>query len=98
MPTMDASDNDLVVEIFGTLNLRFKHLNPSVYYEVGWDESFCLVSCMHKHATPLEATRCGMTKPAGRFVFAVEGGKLRALGPDEDDVVNRFRFKRATSA
>jgi hypothetical protein len=81
---MNASSNDLVVEIFGTLNLRFKHLNPSVYYEVGWTESWCFVSCLHKHRTPLEATICGLTKPAGRFVFAAEDGKPRELRPDEE--------------
>jgi hypothetical protein len=97
MPTMDVSNNDLVVEIVGTLNLRFKHLNPSVYYEAGWDDSMCLVSCQHRHRTPLEASNCGMTKPAGRFVFAVENGKMRHLRQDEDDAVNGFRPKLATA-
>lgn len=85
MPTMDVSNNELVVEIFGTLNLRFKHLNPSpsVYYQAGWDDSYCLVSCAHRHETVGEAKRCGMTKPAGRFVFAVENGKPRPLRRDE---------------
>ena len=85
---MSKDDDDLVVEIFGTLNLRFKHLNPpSVYYEVGWDESFCLVSCKHKHATITEAAKCRMTMPAGSFVFAVEDGTPRLGG-------GKFRFSK----
>jgi hypothetical protein len=44
--------NQLVVEIFGTLNLRFKNLNtPSraVTYQSGWTDSFCHRRCMHEH-------------------------------------------------
>jgi hypothetical protein len=91
MPTMNTSDNHLVVEIVGTLNLRFKHLNPSVYYEVRWNDSWCLVSCTHRHATLQEAANCRRTKPAGAFVFKMEDGAPHQLGGAEEDTVKRFR-------
>ena len=78
MPTMDASNNDLVVEIVGTLNLRFKHLNPNVYYEVRFEESGLLLSCGHHHDTIGDATNCRAKMPAGAFVFAVKNGKPMA--------------------
>jgi len=78
MRAMDANDNDLVVEIVGTLNLRFKHLNPSVYYEVRFEESGLLLSCGHQHVTTEDAAKCRLISPAGSFVFAVKNGKSKA--------------------
>ena len=75
---MDGSDNHLVVEIVGTLNLRFKHLNSSVYYEVRFEESGFLLSCGHHHVTIEDAAKCRMISPAGSFVFVVENEKPRA--------------------
>ena len=84
--------NELVVEIIGTLNLRFKNLN--LYYEAGWTVSFCHRRCMHVHSTLIEAAECGMPRGAGWYVFCVEHGTPRQLLGDEEDVVNEFRFRR----
>jgi len=90
----DRHDTDqrtqLVVEIIGTLNLRFKKLN--LYYEAGWTDSFCHRRCWHEHPTLLEAAECGMPHGAGWYVLAVENGTARQLLGDEEDVVNEFRF------
>jgi hypothetical protein len=99
MQILNANDNDLIVEIFGTLKLRFKHLlNPTLYYEAGWTDSFCHRRCMHQHATLLEAAECGMTMPAGWYVFAVEDGTPHQLLGYEEDVVNEFRFSKVKKA
>jgi hypothetical protein len=84
--------NELVVEIIGTLNLRFKKLN--LYYEAGWTDSFCHLRCWHEHPTLLEAAECGMPHGAGWYVLAVENGTPRQLWKPEEDVVNKFRFRR----
>ena len=84
--------NELVVEIIGTLNLRFKNLN--LYYEAGWTDSFRHRRCLHEHRTLIEAAECGMPHGAGWYVLAVENGKSRQLLGDEEDVVNEFRFRR----
>jgi hypothetical protein len=87
----------LVVEIIGTLNLRFKKLN--LYYEAGWTDSFCHRRCMHEHSTLIEAAECGMPHGAGWYVLAVENGTPRQLLGDEEDIVNKFRFgKKYTDA
>ena len=84
----DSHDTDLrtqlVVEIFGTLNLRFKKLN--LCYEAGWTDSFCHRRCMHEHPTLLEAA--GMPQGAGWYVLAVENRTPRQLMDSEEDVVN----------
>src|SRR5258708_28741308 len=80
----------LVVEIVGTLNLRFKNLN--LYYEAGWTDSFCHRRCLHEHPTLLEAAECGMPHGAGWYVLAVENGTARQLLDSEEAVVNAFRF------
>jgi hypothetical protein len=88
-------ESKLIVEIFGTLKLRFKNLNtPSraVTYQAGWTDSFCHRRCMHEHPTLIEAAECGMPHGAGWYVLAVENGKPRQLLGDEEDVVDRFRF------
>jgi len=79
----------LVVEIIETL--RAKNLS----YEAGWTDSFCHRRCMHEHLTLIEAAECGMPHGAGWYVFAIENGKPRQLQQNEDDVVNRLRFKAA---
>jgi hypothetical protein len=84
--------NQMVVEIIGTLNLRFKNLN--LYYEAAWTDSFCHRRCLHEHATLLEAAECGMPHGAGWYVLAVEKGTPRQLRRDEEEVVNKFRFRR----
>ena len=84
--------NQMVVEIIGTLNLRFKKLN--LYYEAGWTDSFCHRRCLHEHPTLIEAAECGMPHGAGWYVLAVENGTSRQLLGDEEDVVNKFRFRR----
>jgi hypothetical protein len=82
--------HNLVVEIIGTLNLRFKKLN--LYYEAGWTDSFVHLRCWHEHSTLLEAAQCGMPHGAGWYVLAVENGNSRQLLGDEEDIVNEFRF------
>jgi len=82
--------NQLVVEIIGTLSLRFRKLN--LYYEAGWTDSFCHRRCLHEHPTLIEAAECGMPHGAGWYVLAVENGKPRQLLGDEEDVVDKFRF------
>ena len=84
--------NELVVEIIGTLNLRFKKLN--LYYEAAWTDSFCHLRCWHEHPTLLEAAECGMPHGAGWYVLAVENGKPRQLWKPEEKSVNEFRFRR----
>jgi hypothetical protein len=84
--------NQLVVEIIGTLNLRFKDLN--LYYEAGWTDSFCHRRCLHEHPTLIDAATCAAPHGAGWYVFAVESGSPRQLLGDEEDVVNKFRFRR----
>ena len=85
-------DNQLVVEIIGTLNLRFKKLNLS--YEAGGTDSFCHRRCKHEHPTLIDAAQCGMPHGARWYVFAVENGTPRQLLGDEEDLVNKFRFRR----
>ena len=88
--------NGLVVEIIGTLSLRFKNLNRNlnIYYEAGWTDSFCHLRCWHEHPTLIEAAECGMPHGAGWYVLAVEKGTPRQLRRDEEEVVNKFRFRR----
>src|SRR6266404_2710089 len=82
--------DQMVVEIIGTLNLRFKNLN--LYYEAGWTDSFCHRRCLHEHLTLIEAAECGTPHGAGWYVLAVENGTPRQLLDSEEDVVNKFRF------
>ena len=84
--------DELVFEIIGTLNLRFKNLN--LYYEAGWTDSFCHRRCMHEHTTLLEAAGCAAPHGAGWYVLAVENGTPRQLDGLEEEVVNKFRFRR----
>jgi hypothetical protein len=54
--------NELVVEIIGALNLRFKNLN--LYYEAGWTDSF-LPSPLHARTSDLD--RSGRMRDAARL-------------------------------
>jgi hypothetical protein len=83
-------DNQLVAEIIGTLNLRFKSLN--LRYEAGWTESWSHRRCLHEHRTLIEAAGCAAPHGAGWYVFAVEGGTPRELQEVEEGIVNEFRF------
>jgi len=83
--------DELIVEIIGTLNLRFKKLN--LYYEAGWTDSFCHRRCMHEHQTLIEAAQCAEPNGAGWYVLAVEKGTPRQLLGDEEEVVERFRSR-----
>jgi hypothetical protein len=91
-PHKTEQRNQLVVEIIGTLNLRFKDLN--LYYEAGWTDSFCHRRCLHEHPTLIDAAKCAAPHGAGWYVFAVESGSPRQLMGDEEDLVNEFRFRR----
>jgi hypothetical protein len=82
---------DLIVEIFGTLNLRFKELN-TVSYQAAWTDSFCHRRCMHEHRTIIEAAQFAEPHGAGWYVVAVEHGSPRQLLGDEEEIVNKFRF------
>jgi hypothetical protein len=94
---MGANDNDLVVEIFGTLNLRFKHLNTSLHYEAGWTESWTHLRCWHDHETIQAAAECASPHGAGWYVFAVEDSTPRELRQAEEDTVRKFRFKTVSA-
>src|SRR6266446_6760538 len=77
--------DQMVVEIIGTLNLRFKNLN--LYYEAGWTDSFCHRRCLHEHLTLIEAAECGTPHGAGWYVLAVENGTPRQLLDSEEEFV-----------
>lgn len=83
----------LIVEIFGTLNLRFKELN-AVSYQAGWTDSFCHLRCGHEHPTLIEAAQCAEPHGAGWYVFAVEKGTPRQLWGPEEKIVDKFRFRK----
>ena len=89
-PSTDRQ-TQLIVEIFGTLNLRFKELN-SLSYQAAWTDSFCHRRCMHEHRTLIEAAQCAEPHGAGWYVVAVEHGSPRQLLGDEEEIVNKFRF------
>jgi hypothetical protein len=64
---------------------------PPRYYEAAWSDSSCYCRCFHTHPTLLEAAKCGAAHP-GFYVVAVELGETRELTPDEDKIVDAFRF------
>jgi hypothetical protein len=68
--------------------------NPNVHYEAAWTDSWQHRRCMHKHRTLIEAARCAMPHACGWYVFAVENDEGRQLSEEEDETVNRFRFRR----
>jgi hypothetical protein len=61
------------------------------HYEAAWSDSHCYCRCFHIHPTILRAAKCGAPHP-GFYVVAVESGETRALTPDEDKIVEAFRF------
>jgi hypothetical protein len=82
-------------EIITSLRHKYAYLNER-HFEAGWTDSFCHRRCMHEHKTLIEAANCGMLLGAGWYVFAVENGEARELTADEDEFVNRFRFRKQT--
>jgi hypothetical protein len=65
----------------------------SIYYSAVWDDSGCLISCWHEHATIPEATEC--INGAAGYVVGVENGLIlmRSLTADEE-----AEFQRALHA
>jgi hypothetical protein len=78
----------LVVEIIETL--RSKNLR----YEAAWTDSFCHRRCEHEHPTLKEAVECAAPHGAGWYIIATENGVSRQLDGLEEEVVNKFRFRR----
>jgi len=66
---------------------------PNLHFEAGWTDSWSHRRCLHEHRSLLEAAECGKPRGCGWYVFAVENGEPRELRDDEDEVVNRYRFK-----
>lgn len=61
----------------------------SVCYFVAWDDSGCLLGCLHEHPTISETVEC--INCAGAYVVAIESGVLRALTVDEESEFKRLR-------
>jgi hemerythrin-like domain-containing protein len=66
---------------------------PNIHYEAGYTDSWHHRRCRHEHRTLLEAAECAITTGCGWYVFAVENDRGRQLTDDEEEIVNRFRFK-----
>jgi len=67
---------------------------PNIHYEAGWNDSWSFRRCLHEHKTILAAAKCAMPQGCGWYVFAVENGEPRELHGNEDEIVNRFRFRK----
>jgi hypothetical protein len=80
----------LLSNIMAGLRMRYASLN-NIHYEAGWTESFVHQRCGHDHLTLTEASKCGLGKGAGWYVFAVEHGLPRELTATEDKIVDDFR-------
>jgi len=61
------------------------------HFEAAWSDSSCYCRCFHTHPTLIEAAKCGASHP-GFYVVAIESGETRALTPDENKIVDGFRF------
>ena len=61
------------------------------HFEAAWSDSSCYCRCFHTHPTLIQAAKCGSSHP-GFYVIAVELGETRELTPDEDKIVDAFRF------
>jgi hypothetical protein len=85
-----APSIQLLDEILMGLRSRYASLN-NLHYEAAWSDSWVHCRCFHKHATLIDAAKCGMPQP-GFYVLAVEGGGPRELTTAEDKIVNDFRF------
>jgi len=77
--------------IIASLRVRYWSLN--LHYEAAWTESWSHRRCMHQHGTLIEAANCAMPHGARWYVFAVECGTPRELGDEEEEAVDRFRFR-----
>ena len=66
---------------------------PDIHFEAGWTDSWSHRRCQHEHGTLIQAAECGMKHGCGWYVFAVEKGEARQLSIEEDEIVNRYRFK-----
>jgi hypothetical protein len=53
-----------------------------------------LVHCDHNHGTLIEAAQCAEPTGCGWYVIGVQDGEARQLTDEEDEIVNRFRFRR----
>jgi len=80
----------LLNNIVAGLRSRYATLN-NTHYEAAWTESFVHQRCGHDHLTLTEASKCGLGKGAGWYVFAVENGRPRELRAAEDKIVDDFR-------
>lgn len=65
-----------------------------LHFEAGWTDSWSHRRCLHQHATLLEAAECAAPHGCGWYVFAVRNGFPRELFDDENEIIDRFRFKR----
>jgi hypothetical protein len=81
----------LVKQIMTGLRYRYASLN-STHYEAAWTDSQGGCRCMHKHKMLSDAARCGLPRPAGWYVLAVERGEPRQLTTAENKIVDDFRF------
>jgi hypothetical protein len=67
------------------------------HYEAAWSDSSCYCRCFHTHLTLIDAAKCGAPHP-GFYVIAIESGETRELTPDEDKVVDAFRFDKLSDS
>ena len=88
----------LVKQIMTGLRYRYASLN-NTHYEVAWTDIQGDGRCRHKHQMLSDAARCGLLRPAGWYVLAVERGEPRPLTAAENKIVDEFRFaSRKTKA
>jgi len=81
----------LVKQIMTGLRYRYASLN-NIHYEAAWTDSQGDCRCRHKHQMLSDAARCGLPRPAGWYVLAVERGEPRHLTTAENKIVDDFRF------
>jgi hypothetical protein len=81
----------LVKQIMMGLRYRYASLN-NTHYEVAWRDTHGDCRCRHKHQMLSDAARCGLYRPAGWYVLAVERGEPRPLTTAENKIVDDFRF------
>ena len=81
----------LVKQIMTGLGYRYASLN-NTHFEAAWTDSQGDCRCRHKHQMLSDAARCGLYRPAGWYVLAIERGEPRQLTLAENKIVNDFRF------
>jgi hypothetical protein len=81
----------LVKQIMTGLRYRYASLN-NTHYEAAWTDNQGDYRCRHKHQMLSDAARCGLPRPAGWYILAVERGEPRQLTAAENKIVNDFRF------